>query len=498
MQDACKTIKRFLSRCSTNIFENIYEIINQLLLWSLSESIEEAYLLTIQWFLVEPDLNLNNYFAEYARNLMKELKKFYQDPKAKGQNMSIEAINNNNDINEFCKELIKDLICYELDSPKLPSSNNNNPDLLTEGGRMQQIIGINTNQKTQVRKSFSKYINILTIFYLNKCFNSAALFSQLSKGYVSDVIYQYCCDPYEIIPLKKKINIGEIDSPSDNTTSLFDSKIVKMLKQLIIGMVLIGIGTGAGISIQRLFFSPTFTVGNNQEIDTFNNLFFHYRKLLEANVSWEDTEAVRNLLLGDLKKLNEKIPKMNDYPKEIKLRKKFIEEQQKKLSKLSAYSDINSLTPKVDKTLNQATLEEMTALKASSTTETTDEPRQDLKNVSAFIEPILKWIKEDNSFTTDKLSKSWDKESSDTLKEFQKTYNLNSTGNMDQKTWNFLYFIVKDIQVNNTAKSFENIIQSSQTSNTLEEKLTNIKNCNRKVSDYLECLTKVSNPNPNN
>ncbi|MGK7883212.1 MAG: peptidoglycan-binding domain-containing protein [Crocosphaera sp.] len=530
---AVTTMQRFLYFCDNylshesyqRLTRNVYNIINQLLLEIISSTPSQEYYQGIKTILVN-DSNENNdlsayhfkiYLRGYENKLIPWLKKYYNY----NASQSIKSIEDNNNIDDFCKQVIKDLINYQQkrnpkqfsESAKLERNfeNNNEVDELTgEATNKYNNFGsenINTTGTTKMQQfpKFSKYENIAKIFYAAKSYNLAALFSQLSLGHVHQEIYNKCSYFYEIIELtpdpekknswaEETLNNGN-DYSSGNTDN--PNSYMKIITNFFVGLLLLGIGVGGGFALNRFFFSssPTFTV---EESQPFPQKFRYYRKLSQAGISQRNTAQIKDSLIEDISQINEKntgIPKLQDFPTDKKaqtakeLQQSFIEERKDKLEKIDAYPYIFSLTPQIEQKLSEEILAEMTVDKASAENIKVNE---NVKQISATIEPILQSLP---FYKIKPSTNTWDQQTSDAIKKFQLNYKLPATGNLDQETWDILYIMIKDKQVKETAIVLQSILAFSQTSDQFEEKITELENCKKDPVTYLQCIDKLkTNP----
>ncbi|MDJ0579201.1 peptidoglycan-binding domain-containing protein [Crocosphaera sp.] len=506
---AVTTMQRFLYFCDKYLSDesyqrltrNIYNIINQLCLEIISSTPSQEFSRAVKTILVD-DSNQKNqlnayhfqiYLGGYENNLISWLNEYYKY----NANKSIKTVNDNNKIDDFCKQVIKDLIAYEQQKR---NKNVNYPPKLTTSlfDANNELMGINQTQSSQ---KFTKYQDIAEIFYSARCYNLAALFSQLSLGYVPQVIYNKCSNFYEIIELtlekkspeaEETLNNSNLETPiDDNSFSTNPFSIIT--RNFFVGLLFLGIGVGGSFVVDRFFLSssPSFTV---EETQPFSDKFDYYRQLSQARVSERNTAQIKDSLIQDIRKINDTntgIPKLQYFPKDKKaqtakeLQKAFIEQRKDQLEKINAYPYISSLTPKIEQKLSQEILAEMTVTKASAENPTVNE---NVKQLSAMIQPFLQSL----GFSQIKLStNTWDKNTSDAIKKFKLHYKLLATGNLDQETWNILYIMIKDKQVKETAIVLESILQFRQNSRESEEKLTELENCKNEPVTYLQCIDKL-------
>ncbi|MGK7956583.1 MAG: peptidoglycan-binding domain-containing protein, partial [Crocosphaera sp.] len=475
---AVATMGRFLYYCKKSLSEesykrlkrNVYEIINQLFLKIISDNVEEKYFQAIKKILVDDsevgdDFSLYH-FKAYLRGYENKLLKWLNDYYKPETTRNIENVNNNNNIDNFCKQVITDLIAYEQKkdenvpyAPKVAETVFTDDDQSKELDQNEprdsesQIINKTSTTQTKPFPKFSKYQKIAQILHYAGCYNLSALFYQLSLGFVPESLYIDAkrTDFVEIIKLTSK---QEDDSEKKNNPpeKTLDDKNFKnyinffvrnpyrkLFTNALIGLLLLGIGTGGGVLITRFFFSPSFTV---EETQPFEQKLNYYRKLSQDGVSERNTAQIKDLLIQDVKKINNNdtgisniypFPRDNKAEKAKELQKEFIEQRKATLKDLLAYSYIASLTPKIDQTLSKKVLEEMTATKASpeniAATKENIQVKETVKKVSATMQPILLSL---GFYKIPSFTNTWDQETSNAIKKFQIHYKLPATGNLDQ------------------------------------------------------------------
>ncbi|MGK7883211.1 MAG: peptidoglycan-binding domain-containing protein [Crocosphaera sp.] len=529
---AMMTMQRFLYFCDKSLSEesykrltrNVYEIINQLFLEIILSTPSQESLKAVKTIIFD-DFNEKNqlsayhfqiYFRGYKNKLISWLNNYYKYK----TNRSIKSIEKNNNIDDFCKQVIKDLIAYEHQTqnknvPYAPEEVEsvfayyNEIDELTAEPKSKytnpgsETINKTGTTKTQQFSKFSKYKEIAKIFYSAQCYNLAAFFCQLSLGYVPQEIYNKCRDFYEIIELtqqKKNLQSEETLNNSNIENTINDrsfSPNMRIIRNFFVnsfvGLIVLGIGAGGAFFINRLSSSssPSFTV---DEADPFSEKFEYYRELSQQGYYPRTMTQVNNSLLNDISKINDEntgIPELKDFPRDNEekkakeLQKAFIEERKARIQNIGAYPEITSLTPQIDKELSEEILAEMTVAKASADNATVNENVQQL---SATIQPVLQSL---GFYKIKPLTNTWDKGTSDAIKKFQQHYKLQETGDLDQATWDILYIMIKDKQVKETAIVLESILKFRQNSRESEEKITELENCKNEPFTYLQCIDKL-------
>ncbi|MDJ0579202.1 peptidoglycan-binding domain-containing protein [Crocosphaera sp.] len=533
------TMRKFLYFCHQylsyesyqRLTRHVYEIINQLLLEIISSSVSKERFQAIEKILVDDSKEKDKpsvyhfkiYLKGYENKLIRWLTEYYNNE----TNRNLESVQNNKNIDDFCKQVIKDLISYEQQkrnenpsyAPEVTPSLFPTDDQSIESPKKEpeesdlQMHNKTGTTKTQLSQKFSAYQEIAKIFYSAQCYNLAALFYQLKLGYVPQIIYSECSDfveiieltPEEIEPEKKNLKTDEKIDNRNSENPINDNNfsgkpdtpnsLPRMIRNFFVFLLLLGIGAGGIFFINRLSFSssPSFTV---DEADPFSEKFEYYRELSQQGYYPRTMTQVNDSLLKDISKINDQntgIPKLQKFPTDKQaqtakdLQKAFIEQRKARIKNIGAYPDIASLTPQIDEELSEEILAEMTVAKASADNATVNE---NVKQLSATIQPVLQSL---GFYTIKPLTNTWDQGTSDAIKKFKQHYKLKETGDLDQATWDILYIMIKDKQVRETAIVLEYILKFSQTSSEFEEKVTKLENCKKDPVTYLKCIDKLKN-----